>query len=231
MGNSEVGHINIGSGRVVPQGLVVIDAAIADGAFATNATLAACIAARAGERRHAAPVGFALGRRVHSSLDHLVALIDAAVAAHVPLGDRLLSRRPRYAAARAHSLRRRSRSKTRRARRAGPHHQHLRPLLRDGSRQALGAHRESVRHAHRRRSAPRRDGAEALAAAYARDENDEFVLPTTVGAAATDRRRRCGDLLQLSPRSRRANSRWRFPTPHFNHFTARHFTEPDRSRR
>ncbi len=44
MGNSEVGHINIGSGRVVPQGLVVIDAAVADGTFATNATLQACIA-------------------------------------------------------------------------------------------------------------------------------------------------------------------------------------------
>ncbi|HWT04809.1 MAG TPA: 2,3-bisphosphoglycerate-independent phosphoglycerate mutase, partial [Xanthomonadales bacterium] len=36
MGNSEVGHINIGSGRVVPQGLVVIDAAIAEGSFALN---------------------------------------------------------------------------------------------------------------------------------------------------------------------------------------------------
>jgi 2,3-bisphosphoglycerate-independent phosphoglycerate mutase len=44
MGNSEVGHINIGSGRVVPQGLVVIDAAVADGSFATNATLQQCIA-------------------------------------------------------------------------------------------------------------------------------------------------------------------------------------------
>ena len=39
MGNSEVGHMNLGSGRVVPQGVTIIDAAIADGEFASNATL------------------------------------------------------------------------------------------------------------------------------------------------------------------------------------------------
>jgi 2,3-bisphosphoglycerate-independent phosphoglycerate mutase len=44
MGNSEVGHINIGSGRVVPQGVVVINESLADGTFATNATLANAIA-------------------------------------------------------------------------------------------------------------------------------------------------------------------------------------------
>ena len=43
MGNSEVGHINIGSGRVVPQGVVVIDEEIASGTFGQNATLRACI--------------------------------------------------------------------------------------------------------------------------------------------------------------------------------------------
>src|SRR5580700_11740110 len=39
MGNSEVGHMNIGSGRVVPQGVVLIDADIGSGAFAVNPTL------------------------------------------------------------------------------------------------------------------------------------------------------------------------------------------------
>ncbi len=46
MGNSEVGHMNIGSGRVVYQDLTRIDAAIADGSFFDNAALAgACDAA------------------------------------------------------------------------------------------------------------------------------------------------------------------------------------------
>ncbi len=39
MGNSEVGHMNIGAGRVVYQDLTRIDAAIADGSFARNAAL------------------------------------------------------------------------------------------------------------------------------------------------------------------------------------------------
>ncbi len=39
MGNSEVGHMNIGSGRVIMQELPRIDAAIADGSLARNATL------------------------------------------------------------------------------------------------------------------------------------------------------------------------------------------------
>ena len=48
MGNSEVGHMNIGSGRVVYQDLTRIDAAVADGSFAQNpALLGACAAARA----------------------------------------------------------------------------------------------------------------------------------------------------------------------------------------
>jgi len=39
MGNSEVGHMNLGSGRVVAQGVTLIDGAIASGDFARNETL------------------------------------------------------------------------------------------------------------------------------------------------------------------------------------------------
>ncbi|MBD5633081.1 MAG: 2,3-bisphosphoglycerate-independent phosphoglycerate mutase, partial [Candidatus Eremiobacteraeota bacterium] len=92
MGNSEVGHINIGSGRVVPQGLVVINDSLADGSFATNATLEQCIAhvKRSGGRLHI--MGLLSDGNVHSSIDHLFALIDAAAAAGVrfavhPFGD------------------------------------------------------------------------------------------------------------------------------------------------
>ncbi len=57
MGNSEVGHINIGSGRVVPQGLVVIDDEIASGTFGRNPDPARVHRARPAHRRHAAPDG------------------------------------------------------------------------------------------------------------------------------------------------------------------------------
>src|ERR671937_103549 len=47
MGNSEVGHLNLGAGRAVPQDLVRINTAIADGSFFRNeAFIAACCAAK-----------------------------------------------------------------------------------------------------------------------------------------------------------------------------------------
>src|SRR5580700_625878 len=85
MGNSEVGHMNLGSGRVVPQGVTMIDAAIVAGEFAENATLHRALAhvARSGGRLHL--MGLLSDGCVHSSITHLFALIDAAVAANVPL--------------------------------------------------------------------------------------------------------------------------------------------------
>ena len=68
MGNSEVGHMNLGSGRVVPQGVTVIDAAIRSGEFGENETLRRAIAHVAAQRRHAAPHGPAL-RRTRAQLD------------------------------------------------------------------------------------------------------------------------------------------------------------------
>src|SRR5487761_2312458 len=43
MGNSEVGHMNLGSGRVVPQGVTIIDADIASGDFKNNGALNAAV--------------------------------------------------------------------------------------------------------------------------------------------------------------------------------------------
>ncbi len=85
MGNSEVGHINIGSGRVVPQGVVVINAALADGTFATNPVLQRCLAhvRASGGALHL--MGLLSDGCVHSSIEHLFALADAAVAGGVPL--------------------------------------------------------------------------------------------------------------------------------------------------
>jgi 2,3-bisphosphoglycerate-independent phosphoglycerate mutase len=85
MGNSEVGHMNVGSGRVVPQGVTLIDAEIASGQFARNETLRQAIAhvARSGGTLHL--MGLLSDGQVHSSIVHLFALIDAAVAAGVPI--------------------------------------------------------------------------------------------------------------------------------------------------
>ncbi len=85
MGNSEVGHINIGSGRVVPQGIVVIDDEIASGTFGQNKTLRAAVehVRRTGGTLRL--MGLVSDGKVHSSLDHVEALIDVASEARVPL--------------------------------------------------------------------------------------------------------------------------------------------------
>ncbi|GAC1658235.1 MAG: 2,3-bisphosphoglycerate-independent phosphoglycerate mutase [Vulcanimicrobiaceae bacterium] len=83
MGNSEVGHMNIGSGRVVPQGVVVINADIANGAFAKNATLQEAIAHVRGTGGRLHLMGLVSDGCVHSSLAHLNALIEAAAVAKI----------------------------------------------------------------------------------------------------------------------------------------------------
>jgi 2,3-bisphosphoglycerate-independent phosphoglycerate mutase len=84
MGNSEVGHLNLGAGAVVKQDLARIDEAIASGEFFRNrALLDACAAAReSGGALHL--IGLVSAGGVHSSLDHLHACIELAVRELVP---------------------------------------------------------------------------------------------------------------------------------------------------
>src|SRR5207253_10654840 len=70
MGNSEVGHLNLGAGAVVRQDLVRIDDAIAGGELAENEVLLAAFAGA--ERVHL--LGLVSDGGVHSSPDHLRAL-------------------------------------------------------------------------------------------------------------------------------------------------------------
>ena len=84
MGNSEVGHMNLGAGRVVVQDLVRIGDAIQSGTFHTNPTFRnACAHARAsGGTLHL--VGLVGNGGVHGHDDHLVALVELAERERVP---------------------------------------------------------------------------------------------------------------------------------------------------
>lgn len=78
MGNSEVGHLNIGAGRVIYQDLVKINRAIADGSFAKNPEI---VSAFSYAKEHNVPIhfmGLCSAGGVHSSLGHLYALCDTA---------------------------------------------------------------------------------------------------------------------------------------------------------
>jgi len=80
-GNSEVGHLNLGAGRRVPQMLVRIDEAIAAGNLATNAVLVDAL--RVGRERALHLVGLVGDGGVHAASRHLLAVIRIARAAGV----------------------------------------------------------------------------------------------------------------------------------------------------
>ncbi len=180
MGNSEVGHLNLGAGAVVRQDLVRIDDAIADGSFAANPTLLAALADA--ERVHL--IGLVSDGGVHSSLEHLLALIDLTrVSAHARSGGQdvivhaftdgrdtlphggagYLARLEAAEGARVGSV-------------VG------RYWAMDRDRRWDRTQRAYDLLVHARAPYTASSGEEAVRAAYERGETDEFVEPTIVGA-------------------------------------------------
>ena len=80
MGNSEVGHLNIGAGRVVYQDLVKINKAIADGSIMKNTEIQNAFSYARDNDKAMHFMGLVSNGGVHSSLDHLFALCDIAKA-------------------------------------------------------------------------------------------------------------------------------------------------------
>ncbi|MFP7723863.1 2,3-bisphosphoglycerate-independent phosphoglycerate mutase [Lysobacter sp. A3-1-A15] len=188
MGNSEVGHMNLGAGRIVYQDLTRIDAAIEDGSFDTNAQLlAACHDARK-EGRTLHLMGLLSPGGVHSHERHLHAMIALAaregvpkVAVHAFLDGRDMP--PRSAAPSIDALQAAcdATGNARIASISGRYYAMDRDQRWDRLRRAWDAMVEASSDHH----AP--DARTALADAYARGENDEFVLPTVIDDGATMR--------------------------------------------
>ncbi len=85
MGNSEVGHLNLGAGAIVKQDLARIDDAVADGSFFDNEVLlAACERARNSPRGRLHLLGLVSDGGVHSGWEHLEAAIELAAQEGVP---------------------------------------------------------------------------------------------------------------------------------------------------
>ena len=78
MGNSEVGHLTLGSGRVIYQDLMRITKAIETGAFARNPILIDAIKKASGKTLHL--WGLLSDGSVHSHIEHLMAILDLAAA-------------------------------------------------------------------------------------------------------------------------------------------------------
>jgi 2,3-bisphosphoglycerate-independent phosphoglycerate mutase len=181
MGNSEVGHMNIGAGRIVYQDLTRIDAAIEDGSFFDNAELcAACDAVKAdGGTLHV--MGLLSPGGVHSHELHVFAMLELAkrrgvprVAVHAFLDGRDTPPRSAEASLRKLEQACAQAGNARIASVSGRYFAMDRDQRWDRVEKAYAA----ITEGRAGFSAP--DALAALEAAYARGENDEFVQPTAI---------------------------------------------------
>src|SRR5215813_7034381 len=76
MGNSEVGHLNLGAGRIVYQELQRINVAIRDGSFAKNENLLRTIRVAKQSQKPLHLIGLVSDGGVHSHINHVKAIID-----------------------------------------------------------------------------------------------------------------------------------------------------------
>lgn len=78
MGNSEVGHLTLGAGRVIPQDLLKIDQEIESGRFVSNPALQKALAYAETNQSSLHIIGLLSDGGVHSHIQHLYAILDAA---------------------------------------------------------------------------------------------------------------------------------------------------------
>ena len=180
MGNSEVGHMNLGAGRTVYQDLTRIDRAIAAGSFEANAVLDATISASVARAGTLHVFGLLSPGGVHSHENHLAAFVELARGrgARVRLHAFLDGRDVPPKSARASLARFDERFPGTIASITGRYY----GMDRD-------ARWERTKRAYRlvaTGDAPYRfaSATQALDAAYARGETDEFVQPTAIRSAA-----------------------------------------------
>jgi 2,3-bisphosphoglycerate-independent phosphoglycerate mutase len=182
MGNSEVGHLNLGAGRPVLQDLPRIDAAIADGSFFQRpALLAACARARASDGvLHVVSLIGPGG--VHANDRHLVALAELAAREQVPQVaiHALLDGRdtpPSSALGYVQDLEARLESVHPQARIASVGGRYY-AMDRDQRWERIRAGYDAIVHAEAAHRSP--SATAAIEAAYLRGETDEFVVPTVI---------------------------------------------------
>jgi 2,3-bisphosphoglycerate-independent phosphoglycerate mutase len=180
MGNSEVGHLNLGAGAVVQQDLTRIDDAVADGSFFENPVLkAACEAARSGPRGRLHLMGLVSDGGVHSGWEHIEACVELAAREGVPHlvvhaftdgRDTLPTAGAGYVAEMERWLRH--------AGRIGTVSGRFYAMDRDSRWDRIKLAYDAIVHAEGPRAAT---AAEAIQASYDHGETDEFIQPTVVG--------------------------------------------------
>jgi len=180
MGNSEVGHLNLGAGAIVKQDLARIDDAIADGSFFDNeALLAACDRARRSPRGRLHLLGLVSDGGVHSGWEHIEATIELASQEGVPdvVFHAFTDGRdtlPHGGRGYLGELERWLRQAGRIATVSGRYY----AMDRDTRWERTKLAYDAIVHASGLRAA---SADEAIESAYGREESDEFVKPTVIG--------------------------------------------------
>jgi len=179
MGNSEVGHLNLGAGAIVKQDLARIDSAIADGTFFENPALLAACQQAIDSRGRLHLVGLLSDGGVHSGWEHIEAMIELAADQGVPDlvlhamtdgRDTLPSSGAGYVEEAERWLRRAGRFGTVGGRYWG--------MDRDRRWERTQRAYDAIVHGEGEH-AP--DASAAVDQAYARGETDEFISPTVIG--------------------------------------------------
>jgi len=180
MGNSEVGHLNLGAGAIVKQDLVRVNDSIADGSFFDNeALLAACERARNSPRGRLHLLGLVSDGGVHSGWEHLEACIELASQEGVPdiVFHAFTDGRdtlPHGGRGYLEELERWLRL----AGRVGTVGGRYYAMDRDTRWERTKLAYDAISHAAGMRAA---SAEEAISSAYERGETDEFVRPTVIG--------------------------------------------------
>jgi len=84
MGNSEVGHLALGAGRIIPSDLVRINQSIKDGSFYKNKVLLNAFEQAKKKRQKLHLLGLLSDSGVHAHIDHLFALLELAKKMRIP---------------------------------------------------------------------------------------------------------------------------------------------------
>ena len=177
MGNSEVGHMNIGAGRVVAMDLGQIDLAIEDGSFVKNAALLAFIATLKQTGGTAHLMGVVSNGGVHGHIVHLLAAINAIAGAGVPVVVHAITDGRDVAPTSAAGFVADLVAKLPQGARVGSVIGRYYAMDRDNRWERVGSAYNAMIRAQGD-TAP--DASAAVKAAYERGETDEFIAPTVI---------------------------------------------------
>ena len=186
MGNSEVGHVNIGAGRVVYQELTRVTKEIRDGDFFKNEALCKAVDTAVSTGKAVHVMGLMSPGGVHSHEDHIIGMLELAAQRgadklyfHAFLDGRDVAPRSAQESIEKFDAAFKKLGKGRIASMVGRYYAMDRDNRWDRVQEAYDLLCEG-----KSEFAPYADATAALAAAYARGENDEFVKASVIGAEA-----------------------------------------------